>query len=157
MAVLDEIDRKLLTLIQRDGRAPYAELGGHVGLSVSAVNERLKKLSHAGALIGYSAKVDPTIVGQRVLAFVVVHLETLAMDREFLARIGQMPQIQECHRVAGEDAWLMKVRATDNDSLNNFISSELPSVPGVVRIRTMMALATAKETSHIDCQIANAS
>src|SRR3546814_5687047 len=92
---MDESDRKIIQFIQTNGRAGYAEIGAAVGLSVSAVNERLKKLERQGAIRGWSALVDPVAAGCPVLAFVEVLIERPEHEPAFLALVRDEPAILE--------------------------------------------------------------
>lgn len=143
---MDDMDRKIIEHAQADGRASYAELGAAAGLSVSAVNERLKKLQAAGVITGWSARVAPAAVGLDVLAFVHVLLERPEHDAPFRAAVAALPAVQECHHVTGEWSYLLKVRTTTTAALERFLSEALKTLPGVARSHTVIALSTVKET-----------
>ena len=145
--VMDDIDRKIAAHIQHDGRASYADIGAAVGLSVSAVNERLKKLQSSGAIQGWSARMSPKALGLDVLAFVEVLLERPEHDAPFRAAVLAMPAVQECHHVTGEWSYLLKVRVADTEALERFLSNQLKTLPGVARSHTVIALSSVKETA----------
>lgn len=143
---MDDIDRKIIAHIQADGRASYADIGASAGLSVSAVNERLKKLQASGAIEGYGARISAKSVGLDVLAFVEVLLERPEHDAPFRAAMLAMPAVQECHHVTGEWSYLLKVRVTDTGVLERFLSEQLKTLPGIARSHTVIALSSVKET-----------
>lgn len=143
---MDELDRKIIAHIQADGRASYAEIGAAAGLSVSAVNERLKKLQASGAITGFGARVSPAAVGLHVLAFVHVLLERPEHDARFRAAMQDTPAVQECHHVTGEWSYLLKVRVPTTAGLERFLTERLKTLPGVVRSHTVIALSSPKET-----------
>ncbi|WP_029008905.1 Lrp/AsnC family transcriptional regulator [Azospirillum halopraeferens] len=143
---MDDIDRKIADIAQRDGRASYAEIGATVGLSVSAVNERLKKLQAAGVITGWGARVAPGALGLDVLAFVQVLLERPEHDAPFRAAMMAAPAVQECHHVTGEWSYLLKVRVAGTADLERFLANTLKAQPGVVRSHTVIALSSPKET-----------
>lgn len=146
---MDEIDRKLIAVAQTDGRASYAEMGAAVGLSVSAVNERLKKLQTGGVITGWSARVAPAKVGLDVLAFVHVLLDRPEHDAPFRAAMLALPAVQECHHVTGDWSYLLKVRVADTAALERFLGEHLKRVPGVVRSHTAIALSSVKESAAV--------
>src|SRR5687768_592647 len=129
---LDEIDELLLTLVQHDGRRPYAELAAEVGLSVSAVNERLRRLRARGVVRGVVALLDPRSVGLPVLAFVQILLDRPEHEAAFRAGIVACPDVLECHLVTGEWCYLVKVRARDTAHLEEVLSTGIKALPGVV-------------------------
>jgi len=144
---LDETDRAILDYIQRHGRAAYAEIGAHAGLSVSAVNERLKKLQAAGAIRGYGAVLEPAAVGLEVLAYVSVLIDWSAHNASFLEAVLDMPEVLECHHVTGDWSYLLKIRTRSNDALEDLISNRIKLLPGVTRSQTVIALKSPKESS----------
>src|SRR5712691_3657418 len=107
---LDSKDRMILSLVQRDAKLQQAEIAKRVGLSAAAVNERLRKLDHAGVIRRYAAQVDPQAVGATVSAFVEVFIEQPRFERQFLERVLTLDEVQECHHITGEFSLLLKVR-----------------------------------------------
>ena len=146
---LDDRDRKLLDLVQRDADLPQAELAKRVGLSAAAVNERLKKLEHCGAIRHYAARVDPVIVGAPVAAFVEVFIEHPSREPAFIERVLAMDEVQECHHITGEFSLLLKVRVRDIAGLQDLLLNQLNAVEGVRQTRTVMVLSTLKEDSYV--------
>lgn len=128
----------------------YAELGARVGLSVSAVNERLKKLSAKGVVQGCLAVLSPAEVGLDVCAFVHVLIERPAHNAGFLTAIQAMPAVLECHHVTGDFSYLLKVRVRNTAALEWFLSDGIKDLPGVVRTQTVIALSSPKETTVLD-------
>ncbi|UKJ72497.1 Lrp/AsnC family transcriptional regulator [Azospirillum brasilense] len=143
---MDDIDRKIIAHIQQDGRASYADIGTAAGLSVSAVNERLKKLQANGVIQGWGARLSPKAAGLDVLAFVEVLLDRPAHDAPFRDAMRATPAVQECHHVTGDWSYLLKVRVADTEALERFLSDRLKALPGVVRSHTVIALSSVKET-----------
>jgi Lrp/AsnC family leucine-responsive transcriptional regulator len=143
---MDEIDLKIIALLQEDGRLTNAELGARIGLSVSAANERVRKLQASGALRGWAALADPTALGLGVLAFVGVSLERPEHGPGFLAAVAGWADVQECHHVTGDWSFLLKVRTPGLIELDRLLGERVKALPGVVRSHTLVALSTAKET-----------
>ena len=148
---MDDIDRILLDAVQADGRRSLAALGEAVGLSTSAVNERLRRLQADGTLTGIHGRVDPRRVGFDVCAFVEILLGAPGDDATFVAGCRAERQVQECHHVTGDWSYLLKVRARSTADLEWLVASRIKTLPGVVRSRTTLALSSAKETSALPC------
>src|SRR5437667_1874431 len=114
---LDARDRAILDLIQRDAKLPQAEIAKRVGLSAPAVNERLKKLEHAGVIRRYAAVVAPRAVGATISAFVEVFIEHPRFETAFFDRVLSLDEVQECHHITGDFSLLLKVRVRDMNAL----------------------------------------
>lgn len=149
-APLDDKDRRILTLVQRDGALAQSEVAKEVGLSTAAVNERLKKLEGAGVLRRWTAIVDPRLVGVSVTAFVEVFFEHPRFEAGFIERVKRLDEVLECHHITGEFSLLLKLRTRDMESLQDLLLSELSSHDGVRQTRTVMALSTVKEETFVD-------
>ncbi|MEX0922548.1 MAG: Lrp/AsnC family transcriptional regulator [Rhodovibrionaceae bacterium] len=147
---MDKLDRRLLGLLQRDAKLTNAELGQRIGLSVSAVNERIRKLLAVGIIRGFEARLDAAALGQGICAFVLVLIERPEQESAFLAAVATTKQVQECHHVTGDYSYLLKLRVSSTAELERVIRQGLKALPGVVRTQTMIALSSPKETAAID-------
>jgi Lrp/AsnC family leucine-responsive transcriptional regulator len=149
---LDSTDHLLVQLLQADGRATQLQLAKEVGLSQPATAERIRKLEEAGVITGYTAKVDATKLGRDVTAFVGVGIEHPKFFENFTKKVLAMPEVLECHRVAGEDSYLLKVRTTNTRRLDQLLVETLRTIPGVTRTFTTIVLSSAKEDArvHVD-------
>lgn len=143
---MDTLDQKALALLAKDGRATWADLGQHLGLSAPAAAERVRKLEEQKVIRGYAALADPTAIGFGLLAFIFITLDSQQKRRRFLDAILKMPGVLECHHVAGDDDYLLKVRCANTLDLDELLSQQLKQKLGVARTRTIIALATAKES-----------
>lgn len=125
--LLDEIDWKILELLQENARVPYAELGRRVGLSTPAASERVRHLEDAGIILAYRAQVDPAKVGYPVLAYIRINVagEKLA---KFVTVVEKCPEALECHRVTGAESFIVKVAVSDIQHLQSVIDSLMPYV-----------------------------
>lgn len=142
---MDEIDRKLIAFARDNGRASLAEMGAAAGLSVSAVNERLRKLTSTGVIVGWSARIAARRVGLDILAFIQVLIERPEREEAFRAAMIAAPEVEECHHVTGEWSYLIKVRVADTAALERFLSDGLKTASGVVRTHSVIALSSVKE------------
>ncbi len=147
--VLDERDRRLLDLVQRDATMSQAQMARKVGLSAAAVNERLKKLERAGVIRQYAALVDPKLAGGAIAAFVEVFMEHPRHEPAFIQRVLALDEVQECHHITGEFSLLLKVRVRDMESLQQLLLRQLNGVDGVRQTRTIIVLSTEKEDCYV--------
>lgn len=108
--MLDSTDRRIVAILQNDGKLSYQELGEAVGLSAPATFQRVRKLESAGVITGYHARVDPGAVGRGILAFVRVGPGPKVDARTLISQWGRSAAFLECHRLSGEDGYLLKVR-----------------------------------------------
>lgn len=147
---MDATDARLLARLQRDGRATQLELAKAVGLSQPAVAERIRKLEEKGILTGYAARVDAAKLGYDVTAFVGVAIEHPRFFAAFGRKVKTLPEVLECHRVAGEDSYVLKVRTRSTRTLDHLLVDVLRTIPGVTRTQTTIVLASIKEGTYVE-------
>ena len=147
--MIDQTSLAILETLQSDARISNAEIGRRVGLAPSAVFERIKKLEERGAVRGYNANIDPAAVDLGLLAFVLVRSEERGGAPRTEAALVAMPEVQEVHHVAGEDCFMLKVRARDTAALNDLLSNRIGTLESIRSTKTTIVLRTAKETSTI--------
>lgn len=149
-ADLDVFDLRLLTALQREGRAPNAALAETVGLSASQVSRRLARLESEGVIATYAALLQPDAVGLSVLAFSSVSLERQAEAMDgFEAAVLRFPEILECYSVTGEQDFVLRIVAKDLKAFADFLSDRLLRVPGVRSVRSSIVLHTIKQTTAL--------
>ncbi len=141
---LDRIDLGLLELLQADGRRPYAELGADVGISGPSAHERVKKLEARRVIRGYAALVAPDALGYRVLAFTWLKQAPGSGTHDLTADFATIPEIEECHHIAGEADYLLKIRAVDTSDLGRIIR-RLQTTPDVFSTETDVVFSSAFE------------
>lgn len=146
---MDDLDLAIVANLSQKGRMSWAELAQEVGLSSPGLLDRVRRLEEKKIIRGYRAVIDPQSVGLSLTAFVSVSLEKPSHRTSFLKRIKQLPEVQECHHVSGDDDYLIKMRCQDTRHLDQVLSLGLKSWPGVVRTRTTIVLGTEKETSEL--------
>jgi Lrp/AsnC family transcriptional regulator, leucine-responsive regulatory protein len=147
--LLDQIDLKILHILQENGRARLADIADEVELSAPAVMERVKKLESSGVIKGYLALVDAKKVGKDITAFIGVSINHQREVGKFAKHILQYPDVLECHHVTGEESFILKVKSANTASLEKLLG-ELRSVEGVTRTVTNVVLSTAKENPAVD-------
>jgi DNA-binding Lrp family transcriptional regulator len=141
---VDDIDRELLALLQKDATQAYAALGKAVGLSSGAAHERVRKLRERGIIRGVVADVDPAAVGYGVLAFVLLDGTSWMGGQETADALTAVPWIEEAHIVAGSASVLLKIRAGSPDGLQDVLK-RLYDVSGVGSTNTTVVLQTIFE------------
>ena len=148
--IIDEIDRRIVALLQDNARMTQTEVAKAVGLAPSAVLERIRKLEARGVIRGYVALIDPHVVDHKMLAFVAVRTSTVGDEERVVAeRLGAIPEVLEVHFVAGEDCLLLKMRARDAEHIGDLLRNQVGTVPGVRSTRTTIVLGSVKESPRI--------
>jgi Lrp/AsnC family leucine-responsive transcriptional regulator len=120
-AKLSDTDARLVAILQQDGRRSYADLGADLGMAGPSAHERVKKLEARGVIRGYAADVDPAAVGLTVLAFTWVTQAPGAISTDLTAEFAAIGEIEECHYIAGEADYILKIRARDMEHLGEVV------------------------------------
>ena len=147
--MIDEISLKILKILQEKARIPNVEVARQVGLAPSAVLERIRKLENQGFIDGYEVRLNPRRFSRSLVAFVIVATHKVTDEKQVGKKLSEMPGVQEVHYIAGEDAFLVKVRVSDNEELGQFIRDKISSIKAVKSTRTAIVLSTYKETARI--------
>jgi len=141
--MLDEQDRAILQALQEDARGTFADIGRRAGLSTSSVHERVKKLEVAGVIRGYRAVVDPEALGLYVTALVSVTPLDPTQPDDVPDRVKELPEIEACHSVAGQESYILKVRVRTTGGLEEFLQRLREKAQ--VQTRTTIVLSTPFE------------
>jgi Lrp/AsnC family leucine-responsive transcriptional regulator len=152
---MDNVDLRIVDLLQQNGRATQLELAKAVGLSQPAVAERIRKLEERGVITGYVARVDAAALGVDITAFVGVGIEHPKFFEGFAKKVKGLDEILECHRVAGDDSYLLKIKTRNTRTLDRLLVEVLRTTPGVTRTHTTIVLASIKEESHVHAATAD--
>jgi Lrp/AsnC family leucine-responsive transcriptional regulator len=147
--LLDQIDLKILSILQTQGRSRLAEIAEEVELSAPAVLERVKKLEASGVIKGYAATLDSKMVGKDITAFIGVSISHQREIDRFAAQIVRYPDVLECHHVTGDESFILKVKSANTGSLEKLLG-DIRSVEGVTRTVTKIVLSTAKESQILE-------
>jgi len=147
--MIDGIDRQILNIVQENGRVSNVEIARTVGMAPSAVLERVRKLEARGVIQAYEARINPKAVGLGLLAFVFVKADDRVGAIRTAEVIAAIPEVLEAHQVAGEDCFLVKVRAADTEDLGRVLREQFGAIPTVRSTRTTIVLDTIKETGRI--------
>jgi Lrp/AsnC family transcriptional regulator, leucine-responsive regulatory protein len=147
--IIDEIDEKILNALTKDARTSNAELARQIGMAPSAILERVRKLEERGVVDGYAPRINPRMLGLRLLAFVFVRTDEGVGALTTASHLAKAPEVQEVHHVAGEDCLLVKLRARDTDDLSRILKEVFGPMKSIRSTRTTIVLETIKETSML--------
>ena len=148
MRDLDKIDRKILDILQKDGRITMTDLAAKVGLSTTPVTERVKRLEREEVITGYHARVNPQALGLNLLVFVEIKLS--AKSGEVFERVKKemmfVPEVMECHLVSGDFDYLVKARLSEMSEYRRLLGNILLKLPSAAESRSYVVMEELKET-----------
>jgi len=151
--MIDEKDERILQILQRNGRVTNVELARAAELTPSATLERVRKLEERGLIRGYTAVLDPLGLGLGLAAFIFVRVDdrddVLGRAESTAEALAALPSVQELHHLAGEDCFLVKVRARDTDDLYRILRDDFGKFKAIRGTRTSIVLKTVKESSNL--------
>lgn len=142
-AKLDDVDRRILGMLAQDSSRSYADLGQELHLSAPAVHDRVKRLKRDGVIRATVAKIDGCKVGRTLLAFVLVNTKNVISTKRLLS-LGNLPEIEEMHTVAGDSGVLLKVRVRETEGLEDLLG-KIQDIEGVDGTRSYIVLSTFVE------------
>lgn len=137
---LDEMDRKILTLLKQDARCPYADIGKKVHLSAPAVHARVKKMESSGVILKHTIAVSPELLGSSLCAFIRI-ARSKGLSGPVAEALLKIKQVEECHSTAGEDCLFVKVRVTSSIELSKILD-QIRAIEGIDRTITSVVLET---------------
>lgn len=146
---LDETDLKILALKQADASVSNADLARQIGMAPSAALERVKKLEQKGVIEQYTARLNADLLGLRLLAFIFIKSSEGPGNATVAKQLAKIPDVLELHHIAGDDCYLLKVRASDPQSLIRLMREKMGKIPGILSTKTAIVLETLKETNQL--------
>jgi Lrp/AsnC family leucine-responsive transcriptional regulator len=148
---LDQIDRKILDILQEHGRITNAQLAKEAGISPPPMLDRVRKLEKNGYIRKYVALVDPRKLNRGTMAFVEIALSLHRQDaiQEFVEEIQKIPEVLECYHLTGETDYLLKIAIKDMDAYEQFLLQKLTRFSGISKIKTSFILNTLKQETKI--------
>lgn len=147
-SLLDEIDIKILELLQSNSRVKRSELADKTGLSIPSVTDRLHKLENNGYIESYNTKLNRKKLGRDITAFIFVVSDSSKSYKDFIAHALQTPEVLECHSITGDGSHILKIQ-TDNTSTLEKLLSKIQSWKGVHSTRTSIVLSSHKESFYV--------
>jgi len=149
--MLDAIDRKIVSILQANGRSHLGQIAKSVDLSAPAIMERIKKLEARGIIKSYQAILDAKKLGKNITAFVSVSIGHQRHISAFSSYMVEQGDVQECHHVTGEESFILKVKCNDTTALERLLA-EIRSMEGVTHTVTKVVLSTLQETQRIQLE-----
>ncbi|WP_213958555.1 winged helix-turn-helix transcriptional regulator [Variovorax sp. dw_954] len=151
MTELDRMDRKILDILQREGRISMTDLAQQIGLSTSPCSERVKRMERAGVITGYHARVSPQALGKSLLVFVEITLSSKSAEvfdkvREELLHV---PDVQECHLVSGSFDYLVKAQLGGMDEYRSLLGDVLKKLPVTAQSHSYVVMEEVKESLSV--------
>lgn len=140
MDKIDNLDRKILSILSKNARIPFKDVAAECGVSRAAIHQRVQHLMAAGIITGSGFDVNPKSLGYSTCTYVGLNLERGSMYREVVERITNIPEIVECHFTTGPYTMLLKLYARDNEQLMDLLNNKLQRIPGVVSTETLISL-----------------
>lgn len=151
-SAMDTVDTSLVAALRANGRASYAELGRLVGLSGPSVQERVRRLEDRGVITGYRATVEPSALGLGLTALIGLVLSDSAGHEEVGARLEDVAEVEDCWFIAGDEAYMLKVRVADVEGLERLLG-RLVRIEGVARTRTTLVISTRFEDRQVEPEL----
>lgn len=148
--MLDKKSLKILKILQEKARIPNTEVSREVGLAPSAVLERIRKMENQGVIDGYEVRLNPQRFSRNQIAFITVEYEISDdQDGAIGKHLAKIDEVQEVHYLAGNAAYLVKMRVADIEELNTVLRNKILNISGVRRTTTLPVMSTYKETAKI--------
>jgi len=144
-ALMNEIDEMIIRLLGKNARMTASDIGKKIKLSVPAVAQRIRKLEEKGIVKGYGAVLERRKIGKGLLTFILVDVKGTENIPDFRGKMLSFNEVVECHHVAGEYDYLLKVAVSDTSELEDFIMGKLKKIPGVANSRTFIVFSSIKE------------
>jgi Lrp/AsnC family leucine-responsive transcriptional regulator len=146
---LDDIDLKILSLLQPDSCLPNNELARKIGMAPSAVLERVRKLEQKGVIRGYPTRINPEALDLKLLAFIFIKSSEGPGNAGVARQLVELPEVLELHHIAGEDCYVAKVRTNDTLSLIKLMRDKFSKIPNILSTKTTIVLETLKEDNQL--------
>jgi len=150
MNTLDHYDRQILAILSHEGRISASELAGRIGLSKTPTLKRLKQLEQRGYILGYQARLNYELLGEAHIAFIQVTLGNTSSKalQEFNDAVSRMTAVEQCHMIAGNFDYLLKVRTRDIQSYRQLLGEQLARLPHVAHTSTFVSMETVCDTGR---------
>ncbi len=152
--MIDKLDKEILTILQENSRISNAEIGRRVGVTASAIYERIKKMEQKKIILGFNVRINPQAVDLTLLAFVYIAFNEMKHSTCTTDLLGDISNIQELHYIAGEDCLLAKIRCGDTLELADILE-DINSIDWVRSTKTTIVLKPHKETLNVPLDVSS--
>ena len=140
MEKIDNLDRKILSILSKNARIPFKDVATECGVSRAAIHQRVQHLIDNGVIVGSWFDINPKSLGYSTCTYVGLNLERGSMYKEVVERVINIPEVIECHFTTGPYTMLVKLYARDNEQLMDLLNNKLQSIAGVVSTETLISL-----------------
>ena len=137
---IDGIDKTILNYLMEDARKPILEIARSIGISGTAIHQRLRKLEKSGLIEGSKLMINPRVLGYKTLAFVGVYLDKAVSNPQAVKRLNEIPEVLECHYTTGNWSVFLKILCRDNEHLMRVLNKNIQAIDGVSRTETFISL-----------------
>jgi Lrp/AsnC family transcriptional regulator for asnA, asnC and gidA len=137
---IDELDKKILSLVSKNARIPYLEVARECNVSGAAIHQRIQRLIKMGVITGSEFIINPKSIGYSTCAYMGIYLQSAGLYNLVLKQLEQIPEIVECHYTTGEYSLFIKVVTRDNEHLKDILSGSLQKIDGIERTETFISL-----------------
>jgi Lrp/AsnC family transcriptional regulator for asnA, asnC and gidA len=142
---LDEVDRKILSILLIDGKRPYAEIGKELFLSAGTVHVRIKKMMDSGIITGSSIEIDHKLLGYDITAFLGIYLEKSSLYEQVISELIEISEVVSAHYTTGNYGIFAKIFVKDTDHLREVLSNKIQKIKGIQRTETFISLEASIE------------
>lgn len=137
---IDDLDKKILSLITQNARIPYLEVARECNVSGAAIHQRIQRLSKLGVITGSEFIIDPKKIGFHTCAYMGIFLESASLYPEVVKKLKDIPEIVQCHYTTGNYSIFIKVYTKNNEDLKHVLVDKLQAIPGIARTETFISL-----------------
>ena len=140
MDKIDNLDKKILSILSKNARIPFKDVAAECGVSRASIHQRVQHLINGGVITGSGFDVNPKSIGYSTCTYVGLNLERGSMYKDVVKQLKEIPEIVECHFTTGSYTMLLKVYARDNEQLMDLLNNKMQMIPGVVSTETLISL-----------------
>lgn len=140
MEKIDNLDKKILSILSKNARIPFKDVAAECGVSRAAIHQRVQHLIHAGVITGSGFEINPKSIGYSTCTYIGLNLERGSMYKDVVEKLTEIPEIVECHFTTGPYTMLLKVYARDNEHLMELLNDKMQMIQGVVSTETLISL-----------------
>jgi len=137
---IDELDRKILSILTKNARIPFLEVARECSVSGAAIHQRVQRLSKLGIISGSQFNIEPKKLGYNTCAYIGIFLDNAAMFSDVSSRLLSIPEIVQCHYTTGQYSMFLKVYTKDNEHLRRVLADKVQAIPGIMRTETFISL-----------------
>jgi len=137
---IDDLDRKILSLITRNARIPYLEVARECKVSGAAIHQRIQRLTKMGVVTGSEFIISPQKIGFATCAYVGIFLDSASLYPEVVTQLKKIPEITQCHYITGGYSIFIKIFTRDNEDLKHLLGDKVQAIPGISRTETFISL-----------------